>query len=134
LLAQDRIDDPAAADVRSWTAAVVEDSGSGAAGVFQGVGQDRQAVERASLVEFLGKLRDQALIPPEPMRLHRNFGERVEDVPEQKITLEKFLCRQTLFGETFLVIPLPPAASVAWFGSVSSGPVRRSSDMGRPRR
>src|SRR5206468_720635 len=44
-LAEQQVHDPAAADVRAWAVQVAQDVGVGAAGVFQGVGQDRQAVE-----------------------------------------------------------------------------------------
>src|SRR5262249_836404 len=43
--AKDEIDHPAAADVRAAGAAVGQDAGVGAAGVFKGVGKDRQAAE-----------------------------------------------------------------------------------------
>src|SRR5262249_48098615 len=45
LLAQDQVHHPAAADVWPWTPAVGEDVGVAAAGVFQGIGEDWQAVE-----------------------------------------------------------------------------------------
>src|SRR4051812_30350135 len=38
------VDDPAAADVRPWTAQVREDVGIVAAGVIEGIGQDGKAV------------------------------------------------------------------------------------------
>src|SRR5436309_412471 len=50
-LAQQQVHDPAAADVCARLAAVGEDGGVGAAGVFEGVGQDRQVVEGAVVVD-----------------------------------------------------------------------------------
>jgi hypothetical protein len=41
LFSKEEIDDPATADVRAGAAAVLEEGTVGAAGVFQGVGQDR---------------------------------------------------------------------------------------------
>jgi hypothetical protein len=42
---------------------VLQDVGVGAAGIFQCVGQDRQAVEGAVVVDCLGQLDDGAGIP-----------------------------------------------------------------------
>jgi hypothetical protein len=53
-LAQNQIDDPAAADVRPFAAAVGEDFGVVATGVFQRVGEDREAVEGTVVVDCLG--------------------------------------------------------------------------------
>jgi hypothetical protein len=44
--------------MRSRPSTVVQDVGVGAAGVFQGVGQDRQAVKGSFLVDGYGQLRD----------------------------------------------------------------------------
>src|SRR5262245_47192542 len=60
------INDPAAADVRPRPAAVGEAGGVGAAGLFQGVGQDRQAVEGAVVVDGLRQLWDSAVLPRQP--------------------------------------------------------------------
>ncbi len=50
-LAEEEINDPAAADVRPWTAAVFQDGGVGAAGVFEGVGEKGKAVEGMLVVD-----------------------------------------------------------------------------------
>src|SRR5262249_8102343 len=53
--AQDQIDDPAAADVLGPLAAVLEDVGTVAAGVFEGVGEDRHPLEAAVVVDGLSE-------------------------------------------------------------------------------
>ena len=86
LFAQYQIDDPAAADVFSRPAAVVQDVGVVAAGVFEGVGEDRQAVEGAVVVDGLGKGGD---VRCSPGGMERDGAERVaEDVTNQIRLLE----------------------------------------------
>jgi hypothetical protein len=58
LLAQDQIYDPAAADVRLRPAAVPQDGGVLAPGLFQGIGQDRHVLETPLLVQGPGQLHD----------------------------------------------------------------------------
>src|SRR4051794_19277095 len=50
-LSEDQIDDPATADVFARLPAVVQDVGVVAAGVFEGVRQDRQAVEGTFFID-----------------------------------------------------------------------------------
>src|SRR5207248_1807673 len=54
LPAQQKIDDPAAADVGPWPAAVRQEVEVVAAGVFKGVGKDGQIPESPLLVNHLG--------------------------------------------------------------------------------
>src|SRR5262249_47782208 len=54
-LAEDEVHDPAAADVRPRPAAVVEEGGVGAAGDFQGVGEDGEALEGTFVIDALGQ-------------------------------------------------------------------------------
>src|SRR5437868_4933782 len=83
-LPQQQIHRPAAADVRAEATAMGEQIGVGAAGVFEGVGQERQFVESAVVVDVPGDGRDGAAIPGEPMWLDRDRAEWVaEDVAEQ---------------------------------------------------
>ena len=63
-----QIQEPTTADVFAAAAAVAEDGGVGAAGVFEGVGEERQAVEGAGVVDGLGHLADRAVVPGEPCR------------------------------------------------------------------
>ena len=56
-LAEQQIDDPAAADMLARLTAMVQEVGVGAAGVFQGVSEDWKAVESTVLVDGFGKLR-----------------------------------------------------------------------------
>src|SRR5262249_23251480 len=57
-LAEDEIDDPAAADVRPRPAAVLQHIGVVAARILQRVGEDRQPVEGAVSVGALGERDD----------------------------------------------------------------------------
>src|SRR5436305_1032056 len=66
LLAQQQVDDPAAADVRPGAATVRQDGLVVAAGVEQRVGQDGEAVEGALLVDALRDLRDAPVVPVKP--------------------------------------------------------------------
>src|SRR5207248_2627023 len=62
-LTAQQIDDPAAAHVRPRSAGVLQDGAVRAAGVVQGVGQDRQTIEPAIVVDVFGK-RDDSRRPP----------------------------------------------------------------------
>src|SRR6516164_1451548 len=57
-LAEQQVQHPAAADVRPGAAAVVEDGGVGAAGVFQRVGEDGHVLESPFVVDAAGDGRD----------------------------------------------------------------------------
>ena len=65
-LAQQHIDDPAAADVFAGLAAVVEDVGVGTARFFQSVGEDGQAVKCTLVVDCLGEFCNGGVIPAKP--------------------------------------------------------------------
>ena len=54
---QQQIDDPTTAHVLAGLAAVIQNVGVGAAGFFEGVGQNGQAVEGAIVVDRLGQLK-----------------------------------------------------------------------------
>src|SRR4051794_20843562 len=62
-LPQQEIDDPAAAHVFARLAAVVEDLGVGAASVFEGIGEDGEAVKGAIFVNPSRQLRDRITQP-----------------------------------------------------------------------
>src|SRR5262245_32655564 len=81
LLAEDEIDHPAAAHMRAGPAAMVEDVRVCATGVFEGVAEDGHSVEGAFLVHRLRELRDDPLVPEEPVRPqdHLPKRERAED-------------------------------------------------------
>jgi hypothetical protein len=55
LLTEQQINYPASQNMDAWLAAVVQDVGVGAAGVFQGVCQDRQAIKGSVIVDGLGQ-------------------------------------------------------------------------------
>jgi hypothetical protein len=63
---QQQIDDPAAPDMWPLTPAVAEDVGVSAAGVLQGVGEDRSAVEGTVVVDRLGQLGDSTVLRRQP--------------------------------------------------------------------
>src|SRR5262249_7365436 len=65
-LAQQQVHNPTAPDMWPRPAAVTEDVGVGATGLFQGVGQDRQAVEGSLVVDRLGQPGNRAVIPGQP--------------------------------------------------------------------
>src|SRR5262245_47278682 len=80
-LPEDQVEGPAAADVRTGAAAVVEQVAAIAAGLFEGVGEDRQAVEGALLVY---RTRQRPHVGSAPGRVERGRAERVaEDIPQQ---------------------------------------------------
>ena len=62
-LPQHQIHHPAATHMRAVAAAVGEDLGIGAAGFFEGIGEDGEAVEGAVGVDALGDLGDGGLVP-----------------------------------------------------------------------
>src|SRR5262249_15111079 len=81
LPAQDQVHDPAPPDVLPRLPAVGQDGLVGAAGVFEGVGQDRQVVERPLIVDAASEGGD---VLPEPAGFGGNGAERVaEGVAEQ---------------------------------------------------
>src|SRR4051812_20617851 len=85
VLAEDQIQRPAAAHVRPRRAQVREDGVVGEAGVFEGVGEDRQAVEGAIGVDAFGELWDDAIIPGSPRIVERENAEWVaEDAPSER--------------------------------------------------
>ena len=53
-----QVDDPAAANVLAGLPAMIQNVGVGAAGVFEGVGEDGEAVEGTVGVDGFGELRD----------------------------------------------------------------------------
>jgi hypothetical protein len=63
---------------------VGEDVGVGAAGVFEGVGQDAQVLEGPLVVDAAGDGRDGAGVPLQPRGVDGGGaeGERAEDVAE----------------------------------------------------
>src|SRR5262249_31616754 len=64
--------------------AVVEDGLVGAAGILQGIGQDRHPVEGTVVVNGLGNLGDRAVVPGEPGRVEGDGMKWVaHDLPEQ---------------------------------------------------
>src|SRR5262249_19486325 len=75
-LAEDQVHDPAAADVLAALAAVGEDVGVGAAGVLEGVGQDRQVMEGPLVVDAAGDGRDGAVVPRQPGGVDSDGTER----------------------------------------------------------
>jgi hypothetical protein len=74
-LAQQEIDDPAAAHMLAGLAAVIQDVSVEAARFFQGVGQDRKTIERSLLVNALGET-DGNPAGPSPDR--RSDGDRMK--------------------------------------------------------
>src|SRR5215510_9540620 len=66
LLAEDGVHHPAATHMRARLTQMDEELLVSAAGVFQCVGQDRQAVERSLVVDALGQFRDRAAVPGLP--------------------------------------------------------------------
>src|SRR5205823_743354 len=81
---QDQVERPAAADVVGGGAAVVEQLRLGAAGVFEGVGEDGQALEGRLVVQRAGQADDQAVVPGQPGGVDPDGPERVAgNVAEQ---------------------------------------------------
>src|ERR1700722_18901974 len=83
LLAKQGVQRPASTDVHSRLAAMSEDGGVVAPGVFEGVGQHWQAVKGPVVVDRLGQLEDRAVVPGKP-RLIKGHGAVgiAEDVSE----------------------------------------------------
>src|SRR4051794_15634189 len=81
--AEHQVQHPAPPDVPALAPAVFEDLGIGTTGFFQGVAQDRQAVEGLLVVDRPGDLRDQAAVPGEPGRVDDLGSEGIaEDLAE----------------------------------------------------
>ena len=55
LFAQDGVNDPAAPNMDTGLAAVVQDVGVGASSVFQGIAEDRHPIKSAVVVDGLGE-------------------------------------------------------------------------------
>jgi hypothetical protein len=91
-LAQERIDDEAAAIVFAAAAQVCQDLLIGATGFFQGIGEDSEAgvIERASregpiVVGGLGELGDDPALPGKPGRRETARTKRVsKEIPENR--------------------------------------------------
>jgi hypothetical protein len=79
LLTEQGIDNPAAANMRPFTATVVENVLIVAPGVLQGVGKDRQAVEGTVVVDGLGDPANCAVVPGEPCRVSSEGPEWVAE-------------------------------------------------------
>src|SRR5262249_52797963 len=60
---EDEVKNPAAARVKAWAAAVVEDGGVGAARVFEGVGQDGKEIKVILGSDGLREFPDRASVP-----------------------------------------------------------------------
>ena len=85
MLAQQEVEHKAAADVRAGAAAVGEDDLVAAAGLFEGVGKDRHALEGALRPDRLGEL-DQCAAPP--CGIDRDRAEEIaDDFAEQRAGL-----------------------------------------------
>src|SRR3954453_17546304 len=78
-LAEQQVDGPAAADVRAGAAAVTQQVGVGAAGLFEGVGEDRQVVEGAVVVDLPGDRGYGAVVPGQPRGIDGDRAERVAE-------------------------------------------------------
>src|SRR5262249_12215567 len=82
-LAQKEVEQPASLNVTAWLAAVVEDNGVLAPGVFQGIGEHRQAAEGPLVVDGPGQPDHGAAVPRQPCRVETWRSEGVaEDVPK----------------------------------------------------
>src|SRR5262249_40602594 len=86
LLAEEEVEPPAAAHVRAGASQVSEEVGVGAAGVFQGVGQDRQVVVAAGVVDAPGHVPHQSVAPAQPGRLDGDGPEGVAEQLAEQIT------------------------------------------------
>src|SRR5262249_18959317 len=81
--AQQKIDDPAPADMLAWMATVPEDVGVVAARFFQGVGQDGHVAEVAAVVHPWGHGHGEAAVPGQDGGVEGYGAERVaEDAAE----------------------------------------------------
>src|SRR5262249_41104735 len=69
-LPEDKIDSPAATDMGTGTPAMGQDVLVPAAGILQGIGQDRQSVEGPVVVDGLGQTPDGSVIPRQPAGLN----------------------------------------------------------------
>jgi len=75
---QQKIDDPAAPNVRLFAPAVIQDVGAGTAGFFEDISEDWQAVKGTFLVEGLGKTTDTTIVPGQVIRKQGGrFSKRV---------------------------------------------------------
>jgi hypothetical protein len=70
-------------------ATMIQDVAVGAAGVFKGIGEDRQAVEGSFLVDRLGQL-GEGLGKPGGVEPHGSEREGAEDVMEEANLNSKF--------------------------------------------
>jgi hypothetical protein len=108
-LAQKQIYRPASSDVRVWAAKMRQDFCIRAAGLFQGVGEHRQAVEGSFIVDGLGELRDDGNFPGEPGGVdERRWAEGIQDYFSNQIRLGLPLrdhCRFELGSIQFGVLP-----------------------------
>src|SRR5205814_5840399 len=87
-----QIHDPAAPGVdRSLLAAVAEDVGVLAPGVFEGVGQNREAVEGPVGVDTSCDLDHDALVPRHPRRVDSHWAEWVAEQVTQEPDLSSLL-------------------------------------------
>ncbi len=71
--------------MRPWPAAMCQDFGVIAAGVFEGVGQDRQVLEAAVFVDLVGQSRNETILPLAPPGIDDRSGTEgiAEDVAEE---------------------------------------------------
>jgi hypothetical protein len=67
---------------------VTEDVGVGAAGLYQGVGEDGQAVEGPLVVDGLGQPGNRAVIPGQPGWFNGHRAKRVAEEVSQNFTLQ----------------------------------------------
>jgi hypothetical protein len=82
--AQQQIHNPATANVLAGLAAVIQNVGVGAAGFFEGVGQDRQSVKCTLVINLLGQLSHNARFPYQPRWIKNHTAKSVtENVSEQ---------------------------------------------------
>src|SRR5262249_48630425 len=89
LLCQHQVHRPAASDVFARVTAVIEHVGTGAARVFEGIGENRQAVEGALIVDALREGDD---VPGPPGGIDPDGTESVaEDVTENAALDSTFL-------------------------------------------
>src|SRR5262245_54099911 len=88
--AENQIDDPAAADMRSGPTAVVEDIAVGARRILQRVGEDRHDLPAAVLVDRLRQFHDGPVVPRQPVRVDGGGLKRIakDAVHEQLRTSE----------------------------------------------
>jgi hypothetical protein len=75
-LTKDQINNPTAAYMLACRAAMVKDFLVVAAGFFQGVGQERQAVKDAGVVDRVSQLANSAVAPGEQVQIDRGLPEK----------------------------------------------------------